>query len=349
MCNQNKGHYLLRLWVQVELESLVGQVDPVVAVSVASTPTADASGSNIMTVSVLLASDKRALTATKTMMDGDDVSDVRVKHAIARRPLDPYAKSSEPIPPSVPLDSEDASQDEGDIDPFTDPFTMDYEAGDVPSIITDIPTYEDLSSIPPSPTSSDFLSSAASSVPPSPAGSQMSLPSFRCSGPTEVEQDSDCSESPAVKKRRTTYGVVGISPSAQASQKLKTEMQNDTLVKNDKRLNTYQEACRIYDRYAKFEYGPQWKVWHSVCGKWYAQKEAYSTTRFTTHAEECTQRRVDLALAKRKESGEKVNRGDVTVARHGSLDGWVKRSKTTVIKVVTETGMLENSHLNAVC
>ena len=334
-----------------------------------------------MSVSVLLASDERAAAASKTTTHGEDV--IPTEDAVTTLLPGIDTRSTPSTLQQMPFEQLERLQDaprDVDLDPFADPFRTDYGAGDVPSIITDIPTSAASTSMPPSPTTeigsvepidynpyrssnsdqrdeqsySGFDGPGAahrSNTPRRSIASETNIaelvdqdPEFVANRylssdvPADVESESDSLESPVAKKRRTVYGVVGISASAQASQKLKAAMRDDTLVKNKKRLDTYQQACRVFDRDAQFEYGAKWRVWHSVCGKWYSQKEAYSTTRFTAHAEECTQRRVDLALAKRKESGENVNRGDVKVARLGSLDKWVKRTKKNVVKVVEETG-----------
>ncbi len=299
------------------------------------------SRSNAMSVDFLLAADEPAGTATQCKSVDNARADPAALVADAQR-------SSSAMPLTAIL--EDPPVDESRLDPFVDPFTMmDVDLDDIPCDIPEVP------------------SSAPSSVPPSPASSLQSLPSSRVSeglpvGAVSEDEpsvkgmvgerrdrgaESDCSDGPATKKLRTVYGVVGISASAQASRKLKKAMENDTLVKNEKRLESYRDTCLVYDRGAKFEYGAKWRVWHSVCGQWYKQKEAYSTTRFTAHVVDCNQKRVDRALAKQKQAGKaKVRRADVTVSRHGSLDGWFQKSKTAV-KVVTSEGRW--SRLSSAC
>lgn len=221
-------------------------------------------------------------------------------------------------------------------DPFSDPFSD--PCGDLFSKPFD--GDEDVYI----PSASPPLSSAPSSVPPSPTISQRPLSHVDVAAPGSDGLLCDDSLFSPPAKQKTTYGVVGISSSAQASRKLKEAMENNTLTIHDKRLQNYKDTCLVYDRYAQFRYGAQWKVWHSICGRWYAQKEAYHTTRFTEHATRCLDkcRAPETSQRKRKhDNDDHLPRRDVKIFRHGSLDGWVKRSKDSTVQIMTDDGMVE--------
>ncbi|KAH7906400.1 hypothetical protein BJ138DRAFT_1016289 [Hygrophoropsis aurantiaca] len=83
-------------------------------------------------------------------------------------------------------------------------------------------------------------------------------------------------------------GVVGISRSAKAGQKLKSAMRDGSLKINETRKENYEYTCQLHDQHVKFSYGDQgWQVRHSKCGKWHMQKVPYDTTRFIEHIKKC--------------------------------------------------------------
>ena len=88
------------------------------------------------------------------------------------------------------------------------------------------------------------------------------------------------------------FGLVGISRSAMASQKLKAEMRAGTFVLNEAKRSNFEESCLAMDSGATFGYGESWKVFHSDCGNWYTMSEAYNTTKFRQHVETCKKTKV---------------------------------------------------------
>ncbi|CDO76140.1 hypothetical protein BN946_scf185027.g3 [Trametes cinnabarina] len=143
------------------------------------------------------------------------------------------------------------------------------------------------------------------------------------------DESSDSRVTPKRKKLRTEHGAIGLSTSATASRKLKQSMGEGTLAVNPVRLERFKNTCRDYDSRAEFLHGKTWKVFHSVCGKWYAMKEAYHTHRFQEHVKRCT-----VHLKTFADAGETHEDGKWPQLRMSTMDQWAKQLGWTRTKKI---------------
>lgn len=148
----------------------------------------------------------------------------------------------------------------------------------------------------------------------------------------EYSSDSDSPDQPFTKRSRTEGGPIGISLSAMASKKLKASMLDGTFKVNSARLERFKTTCRMYDMSAEFRLEEKWRVYHSVCGKWYTMKEAYSVTRFRSHVAACRVRLKQLASVRPKAEVEKTGGlparptpPSQSFLRTSTLDKWAKK------------------------
>ncbi|KAI0671454.1 hypothetical protein C8Q78DRAFT_1153176 [Trametes maxima] len=125
-------------------------------------------------------------------------------------------------------------------------------------------------------------------------------------------------------------GVVGVSQSALAVQRMKKSIQAGTFKLNGKRLERFFGEISLSDHAAEVRMDDKGRmqVWHSRCAKWYTMKGPYSSMRFREHAStQC--KAVHKPTGSSKTSNGPVLRTSTLFAFADKL-GWEKQPKKQV-------------------